>query len=170
MILESESEEFSADDIRELCRRLEAQLETQNAVIAEMEAHAEERQRVIEELSAANRMLHEACEERLNLIEQQNGTILELQGDLQTAAAFPGLAQQQRERERALEELSAANGHLQAICDERAALLESQLQTIAMLQEECAQRDGEIARLHRTAVERLSVIEALNKALERLPG
>jgi chromosome segregation ATPase len=170
MILESGALQTTIAELEEAVRQRDAALQTQAAVIADLEAVAGERLRVIEELSAANRRLQEACEERLALIEEQNQSILELQHDLQAAAAFPGIVKLQEENQAALDEMAALNARLQAICDERAAVLESQAQTIAMLGEECNQRDAEIARLHETAVERLSVIEALNEALERLPA
>lgn len=169
MILESEALQTTIGELEDVLRAREAAIQTQTAVIADLEAVAAERLRVIEELSAANRRLQDACNERLALIEEQNRSILDLQQDLQAAAAFPGIVKLQEENQAALDELAAANARLQAVCDERAALLESQAQSIAMLTNECNQRDAEIARLHNTAVERLSVIEALNDALERLP-
>jgi mevalonate kinase len=169
MIFESEALQTTIHELEEALAQREAALQTQMAVIADLEAIASERLRVVEELSAANRRLQEACSERLALIEEQSRSILELQQDLQAAAAFPGLVKLQAENQAMLNELGAANAKLQAVCDEREALLESQGQSIAMLTQECAQRDLEIARLHNTAVERLTVIEALNDALERLP-
>jgi hypothetical protein len=169
MILESGALQTTIAELEEALRQREAALQTQAAVIADLESVAAERLRVIEELSAANRRLQDACEERLTLIEEQNQTVLELQHDLQAAAAFPGIVRLQEENQAALDEMAALNAKLQTVCDERGALLESQAQSIAMLTDECNQRDAEIARLHKTAVERLSVIEALNDALERLP-
>jgi uncharacterized protein YhaN len=159
-----------ASDERDLYERQEAALQTHQSVIADLERDAEERHRVIEELTEANRGLHEICAERLALIEEQHRTILELQADLQAASVFPGVARRERDMQSQIDELSATNAQLQSVCDERAALLESQSQSVAVWTEECLQRDAEIARLHRTALERLSVIEALNQALERLPG
>jgi uncharacterized phage infection (PIP) family protein YhgE len=169
MILESEALQTTIAELEQRLQQCEATLQTQMAVTADLEIVVAERQRVIEELSAANRRLQDACEERLALIDEQHRTIGELQLDLQSAAAFPGIVKLQESNQALLDEQVALNARLQSICDERAALLEAQAQSIAVLTEECNQRDEEIARLHATALERLGVIEALNEAMERLP-
>jgi chromosome segregation ATPase len=169
MILESEALQTTVAHLESALKQREAALQTQAAVIADLEATAGERLRVIEELSAANRRLQDACEERLALIEEQNRTILELQQDLQAAGSFHGVVELQAEYRASIDELVAANEKLQALCDERAAAIETQSQQMAVLAQECRDRDGEIARLHDTAMQRLAVIESLNEALERLP-
>jgi hypothetical protein len=170
MITEAETLQATIAELRQTLAARDATLQTQSSVIADLEAVVADRQRIIEELSAANRRLQDACEERLALIVEQNRTIVELQQDLQAASAFPGIVKSQEENQAKLDDQLAANAKLQAVCDERAALIEAQAQSIAMWTQECLQRDGEIARLHATALERLAVIESLNAALERLPG
>jgi hypothetical protein len=156
-------------ELEETLAAREAVLQTQAGALADLEAVAAERQRIIEELSAANRRLQEACEERLTLIEEQNRTILKLQHEQHAAAALAGSVANHEEARSRLDELIAANGTLQATCDERATLIEARDQSIAMWTQECLRRDEEIARLLATALERLSVIESLSAALERLP-
>jgi chromosome segregation ATPase len=169
MIVESEALQTRIAELEATLKQRDAAQQTQTAVIADLEAVVAERQRIIDELSASNRRLQDACEERLALIVKQQRTIAELQRDLQASSAFPGIVKLQEENQAKLDDQLAANARLQTVADERAALIESQAQSLAMMAEECNQRDEEIARLHATALERLAVIEALNAALERLP-